>query len=61
LRAGEHGLVTELLPDVLVDRRMHESNMSMQTGTRRMTPRMQDSMLRVVKASLDRRRFSHKD
>ena len=61
LRAGEQGLVTEILPDVLVDRRMHGSNMSMQAGTRRMTSRMQDSMLRVVKASLDRRRFSHKN
>lgn len=61
LRAGEQGLVTEMLPDVLVNRRMHESNMSMQAGTRRMTSRMQDSMLRVVKASLDRRRLGHKN
>ena len=61
LRAGERGLVTEVLADVLVDRRMHESNMSMQPGTRRMTSRMQDSILRVVKASLDRRRLGHKN
>ena len=60
LRAAERGLATEMLSDVLVDRRMHESNMSMQPGTRRMTSRMEDSMLRVVKASLDRRRLAHK-
>jgi glycosyltransferase involved in cell wall biosynthesis len=60
LRAAEQGLATEMLSDVLVDRRMHESNMSMQAGTRRMTSRMEESMLRVVKASLDRRRLAHK-
>jgi hypothetical protein len=59
LRAAERGLATEMLPEVLVDRRMHESNMSMQADTRRMTSRMQDSMLRVIKASLDRRRLAH--
>ena len=56
LRASERGLVTEMLTDILVYRRMHESNMSMQAGTRRMTSAMQDAILRVVKASLDRRR-----
>lgn len=61
LRAGERGLVTELLTDVLVNRRMHDNNMSMQAGTRRMTPQMQDSMLHVVKASLGRRRLDHKN
>ena len=61
LRAGERGLVTELLTDVLVKRRMHDNNMSMQAGNRRMTPQMQDSMLHVVKASLDRRRLDHKN
>jgi glycosyltransferase involved in cell wall biosynthesis len=60
LRAAEQGLATDMLSDVLVDRRMHESNMSMQAGTRRMTSRMEDSMLRVIKASLDRRRLAHK-
>jgi glycosyltransferase involved in cell wall biosynthesis len=59
LRATEQGLVTEMLRDVLVDRRMHESNTSMQPGTRRMTPPMEESMLWVVKASLDRRRLAH--
>jgi glycosyltransferase involved in cell wall biosynthesis len=55
-RAAEHRAVMELLPDVLVNRRLHESNLSVETGTRRMTPLMQDSLLQVVKASLDRRR-----
>jgi len=58
LRARERGLATEMLTDILVYRRMHESNMSMQAGTRRMTSAMQDAVLRVVKASLDRRRLS---
>lgn len=58
LRARERGLVTEMLADILVYRRMHESNMSLQSGTRRMTSAMQDSILRVVKAALDRRRTS---
>jgi glycosyltransferase involved in cell wall biosynthesis len=56
LRASERGVVTEMLTDILVYRRMHESNMSMQAGTRRMTSAMQDAILGVVKASLDRRR-----
>jgi len=56
LRARERGLVAEMLTDMLVYRRMHESNMSMQAGTRRMTSSMQDAVLQVVKASLDRRR-----
>lgn len=60
LRAAELGLLIEMLPEVLVERRMHQSNMSMQAGTRRMTWLMQDSMLRVVKASLDRRRLGQR-
>ena len=58
LRASELGVVTEMITDILVYRRMHESNMSMQVGSRRMTSSMQDAILRVVKASLDRRRQS---
>jgi glycosyltransferase involved in cell wall biosynthesis len=58
MRASEVGLVTEMITDILVYRRMHASNMSMQAGTRRMTLSMQDAILRVVKASLDRRRQS---
>ncbi len=60
LRAAEHGAMTELLPDVLVYRRLHEANLSVKTGTRRMRPLMQDSLLQVVKASLDRRRRQDK-
>jgi len=56
LRAAEQGVVMELLPDVLVYRRFHKNNFSVESGTRRMTPHMQDAMLHVVKASLDRRR-----
>lgn len=57
VRAAEHGAVIELLPDTLVYRRMHHSNLSWESGaTRRMTAAMQDALLRVVKDSLDRRR-----
>ena len=56
LRAAEHGTIMELLPDVLVYRRMHENNLSMAETTRRMTAAMQHALLGVVKASLDRRR-----
>ena len=56
LRAAEHGAVIELLSDVLVYRRMHESNLSTEVGTRRMTARMQSALVELVKASLDRRR-----
>ena len=55
LRASEQGTVIELLSEVLVYRRMHESNMSMEPGSQ-LTPSMQSAILRVVKASLDRRR-----
>lgn len=56
LRAAERGAVMELLPDLLVYQRMHENNLSVELGTRRMTASMQNSILHVVKASLDRRR-----
>jgi glycosyltransferase involved in cell wall biosynthesis len=56
LRAAEQGAVMELLPDVLVYRRFHGNNFSVESGTRRMTPHMQDAILHVVKASLERRR-----
>lgn len=57
LRAAEQGAVMELLPDLLVRRRLHENNLSMHPGTR-----MQKGLLeivKVVKGSLDRRRHSH--
>jgi glycosyltransferase involved in cell wall biosynthesis len=56
LRAAEQGAVMELLPEVLVYRRFHESNFSVESYTRRMKPSMQNAILEVVKASLDRRR-----
>ena len=56
LRAAEQRVVMELLPDLLVYQRMHESNLSVELGTRAMKPHMQDAILDVVKASLDRRR-----
>jgi len=56
LRAAEQGAVMELIPDVLVYRRMHQTNLSMELGSRRMTSAMNDALLKVVKASLDRRR-----
>src|SRR5262245_32159351 len=59
-RAAEQGAVMELLPDVLVYRRLHDSNLSVEAGTRRMTPLMHDSLLKAVKASLDRRRGQDK-
>jgi glycosyltransferase involved in cell wall biosynthesis len=48
LRAAEQGTVIELLPDVLVYRRLHRTNLS-----RRKTSA---DLLHLVKASLDRRR-----
>jgi glycosyltransferase involved in cell wall biosynthesis len=57
LRAGEQGAIMELLSDLLVYQRMHESNLSVELGTRRMTASMQNAILDVVKASLDRRRL----
>ena len=60
LRAAEQGAVIELLPDLLVYQRMHENNLSVEIGTRRMTTSMQNAILDVVKASLDRRRL-HSD
>lgn len=50
LRAAEHGAVMELLPDVLVYRRLHRANFS-----REVSAALEDH-LRIVKASLDRRR-----
>jgi glycosyltransferase involved in cell wall biosynthesis len=51
LRAGEQGAVMELLPDVLVCRRLHRTNMSRVEASA-----SQDALLGIVKASLDRRR-----
>jgi glycosyltransferase involved in cell wall biosynthesis len=56
LRAAECSAVMELLPDVLVYRRIHDRNISMEVGGRHMSVPMHDSLLEVVKRSLDRRR-----
>lgn len=51
LRVAESGAVIELLSDVLTYHRMHTANLS-----RRMAAASQNEYLRIVKASLDRRR-----
>ena len=51
IRAREQAVVVEVLPEVLVFHRMHESNL-----TRRRTAASGEEFARVVKASLDRRR-----
>jgi glycosyltransferase involved in cell wall biosynthesis len=51
LRASERGAVKELLPDVLAYRRLHHNNLS-----RLHSSASVDEYLRLVKASLDRRR-----
>jgi hypothetical protein len=51
LRASRSGSVSELLPDVLMYRRLHPSNRS---RVRAATSR--EEFLQIVKASLDRKR-----
>ncbi len=51
LRAAEYGAVTELLPDVLVYRRIHQSNLS-----RRSASASRSEYLELLKQTLDRRR-----
>jgi glycosyltransferase involved in cell wall biosynthesis len=51
LRAAHHGAVIELLPDVLVQHRMHHTNLS-----RRLGPNARAEFVRMVKRSLDHRR-----
>jgi glycosyltransferase involved in cell wall biosynthesis len=53
LRALGQGAVLELLPDVLVYRRLHETNVSRSLGAA-----SRDEYLRLLKASLDRRRLN---
>jgi len=50
-RAAEHGVVMEMMPDVLVRRRLHESNRSSA-----LSGNSRAEYLRILKASLDRRR-----
>jgi len=56
LRAAHQGIVMELLPEALWFRRIHQGNGSMESNTRRMTPKMQEALLKVVRDSLLRRR-----
>ena len=51
LRVIEHGAVIDILPDVLVYRRIHQSNLS-----RRMASASRQENVELVKATLDRRR-----
>lgn len=53
LRAVEQSAVIELLPEVLVYRRLHDSNRS-----RLLAATSRREYLRIVKASLDRRRYA---
>ncbi len=52
LRAAEHGAIMEILPDALVYRRIHSSNLS-----RRMASDSRREYLQLLKTSLDRRRI----
>ena len=51
VRAAEQGVVTELVPDVLVYRRLHHTNRS-----RCLAAASRDEYLQLVKTSIDRRR-----
>jgi glycosyltransferase involved in cell wall biosynthesis len=51
LRAADHGTIIELLPEVLVYRRLHQSNLS-----RQMASTSREEYLQLVKATLHRRR-----
>jgi glycosyltransferase involved in cell wall biosynthesis len=54
LRAAEHGAIMDMLPDVLVRRRLHDANRS-----RHLAANSRDAFVRILKASLDRRRRLH--
>lgn len=58
-RTAEQGAVMELLPDVLVYRRLHETNLTMEPGARGLVPSARTALLQVVKAALDRRRLQN--
>jgi hypothetical protein len=51
LCAADHGTIIELLPDVLVYRRIHRTNLS-----RRLASASRMEYVELVKATLDRRR-----
>jgi GT2 family glycosyltransferase len=54
LRAAEQGVQVELLPDILVYRRLHHANRSSAMGDL-----SRAEYLRILKTSLDRRRAAH--
>jgi glycosyltransferase involved in cell wall biosynthesis len=56
LRAAERGAVSELLPDVLVYRRLHQTNRS-----RALASDSRNEYVRIVKAALDRRRAEERN
>ncbi len=56
LRAAEHRAVMELLPNVLMYRRLHQTNLSIEPNTWSTTSSSREALLQVVKTSLDRRR-----
>jgi len=56
MRAAEHGANMELLPDVLVYRRLHQSNRS---GT--LASQSRNEYAAIIKTSLDRRRSINQD
>lgn len=51
MRTADQGAVMELMPDVLVYRRLHNTNRS-----RRLASNSRDTFLQILKTSLDRRR-----
>lgn len=57
LRAAEYGTVMELLPDVLMYRRLHQTNLTMESGTWGLTALARQGLLQAIKTSLDRRRL----
>jgi len=57
-RAAEQKAVMELLPDVLMFRRLHDTNITQKDSIEGgMNPDARGALLKIVKASLDRRRL----
>jgi glycosyltransferase involved in cell wall biosynthesis len=56
LRAAEHGAVGELMPDVLLYRRLHHTN-----RIRQLAGASRNEFLQIVKKTLDRRRQLNRD
>ena len=58
IRAAEQNTEMKLIPDVLVYRRVHRENVSMEPGKGTISAAMKEQVLHVLKASLDRSRQS---